>query len=69
MKNNMGSTDRAIRLMVALLLVTLFVTNVVTGIVGIVLTVAGIILFVTSIIGFCPIYGLFGITSCPLNKA
>lgn len=69
MKNNIGSTDRALRLMAALLLVTLFVTNVVTGIVGIVITVAGVILFATSIVGFCPIYGLFGITSCPLNKA
>ena len=64
MKKNMGNADRIIRLLLAMLFAVLGFLNIVTGTAGVILLVlAGIFAF-TSIIGFCPIYSLFGINSC-----
>ncbi len=68
MKTNMGGMDRSIRIGIALLAVALYFTNILTGTLGIVaLVVAGIFLL-TSVISFCPLYAIFGITTCPVKK-
>jgi hypothetical protein len=56
MKKNMGVIDKAIRIIVAMLFVILYFTNVVTGIFGIVLLIFAAVFVLTSIIGFCPLY-------------
>jgi hypothetical protein len=56
MKKNVGSLDSVIRLVIAAILVVLFLTHVLTGTVGIILLVAGIILALTAFVSFCPIY-------------
>ncbi|MBX3256314.1 MAG: DUF2892 domain-containing protein [Chitinophagaceae bacterium] len=68
MKKNVGSADRAIRLTLAVVFTLLYVTKVVTGTPGIVLLVAGIILALTSLINFCPVYALLGIRTCTVKK-
>jgi hypothetical protein len=56
MKKNMGVFDKAIRILIALVIVVLYFTNVISGTLGVVLlVVAGVVVF-TSIIGWCPIY-------------
>jgi len=68
MKSNMGSMDRSVRIGVALLAVVLYFTDILTGTLGIVaLIVAGVFLL-TSVISFCPLYAIFGITTCPVKK-
>lgn len=68
MKKNMSSTDKIIRLIVSAIMVTLYLTNTVDGVLGIILLVlAGIFTF-TSIIGFCPLYAIFGISTCAVKK-
>lgn len=68
MKKNMSSTDKIIRLIVSAIMVTLYLTNTVDGVLGIILLVlAGIFTF-TSIIGFCPLYAIFGISTCTVKK-
>ena len=64
MKKNMGSMDRLIRVIIAILLGSLYFTNVITGALGIVLISLSIIFVLTSLIGFCPLYTLFGIKTC-----
>jgi hypothetical protein len=65
MKVNMGGADRTIRVLIALAIAVLYITNVITGTLGIILLIlAGVFLF-TSVIGFCPLYTLFGIRTCP----
>ena len=56
MKNNMGTIDRVIRVLIAAVLIILYSTNVLCGIPGIILLVISGILIVTSVIGFCPMY-------------
>ena len=64
MKKNMGSMDRLIRVIIAILLGSLYFTNVITGALGIVLISLSIIFVLTSLISFCPLYTLFGIKTC-----
>ena len=63
MKLNMGSADRIIRLLIALVIVILLVAGVLNGTLAVILGVVAIIFFVTSIIGFCPLYVIFGLST------
>ncbi len=68
MKRNMGSNDKLIRLGAAIVLIILFYKEVITGTLGIIALVVALILTITSLIGFCPLYALFGIKTCRSNK-
>lgn len=61
MKRNMSTADRSIRLIIAALLIILYLTNVLTGTLGIVFLVIAGILMLTSFVGYCPLYTLLGI--------
>ncbi len=63
MKKNMGTIDRVARVLVAVLLAVLFFTKVVTGVLGIVLLVVGVVFLLTSAISFCPLYLPFGLST------
>ncbi len=56
MKKNLGTADRIIRLVIAAIVVALFVGNIITGTLGIVLMAAAGVFALTSFISFCPIY-------------
>lgn len=68
MKKNMGGADRIIRLMIAAIIAILFFTNVITGTLGIILLILGGVFVLTSLVGFCPLYTLVRINTCPKNK-
>lgn len=61
----MGSMDKIIRLILAALFVILFATNVVSGTVGYILVALAGVFALTSVISFCPLYTLIGISTCP----
>lgn len=63
MKANVGTIDKVIRLLVAVIFVALFFTNVVTGTPGIILLVLAGVFVLTSLISFCPLYLPFGINT------
>ncbi|MDD2306552.1 MAG: DUF2892 domain-containing protein [Prolixibacteraceae bacterium] len=63
MKKNMGTIDKVIRILVAVVFAVLFFTNVVTGTLGIILLVLGVVFVLTSLISFCPLYWPFGINT------
>lgn len=56
MKTNIGSTDRIIRVILAVVLVALYYTHVISGTVAIILLVCAGMLLLTSYIRFCPMY-------------
>jgi hypothetical protein len=64
MKNNMGSIDRIVRIVIVAGLVALYFTDIVTGLWGTVALVAASIFTLTSLVGFCPIYAIFGVKTC-----
>jgi hypothetical protein len=59
----MGVIDRIIRVVIALVLGVLIYLKVITGILAIVLGVIGGIFILTSIIGICPLYLPFKIST------
>ncbi|MCH6199875.1 DUF2892 domain-containing protein [Aquiflexum sp. LQ15W] len=68
MKKNMGTTDRIIRTIIALIAVYLYFGGIVTGTLGIVLVVVAAVFLLTSLVSFCPLYTLFGLRTCPAKK-
>ena len=53
MKKNMGSIDRIIRVIIALIIGVLYFTGTVSGTLGIVLLVLAGVFVLTSVISFC----------------
>jgi hypothetical protein len=64
MTKNMGSADRIIRLIVAAVAAILYFTGTLTGTLGIVALVVAAIFTLTSVISFCPIYAIVGMSTC-----
>jgi len=64
MKKNMGSTDRIVRVLIAVVFVGLYFGNVVTGTWGIVLLALAAIFLLTSFVSICPAYMPFGLSTC-----
>ena len=61
MKANIGSFDKVIRIILAIIFAVLYFTKLVDGTVGIVLLVLSGILLLTSIFNFCPLYTILGL--------
>ncbi len=68
MKKNMGTIDNAIRILVAVVVVILFFTGVISGILSIILLVLAAVFVLTSLIGFCPLYKPLGLTTDKSTK-
>ena len=65
----MGTVDRVLRIVLALVFAGLYATGMVQGTVGIVLLVLGGVFVLTSLLGTCPIYSVLGLSTCPTKKA
>ncbi len=61
MKANIGTLDRIFRIITALVIGTLYFTKTINGTGATALLVIGVILMLTSFIGFCPLYYPFKI--------
>ncbi len=63
MKKNMGILDKIIRILIAVVVVILYFTAVISGTVAIVLLILSGIFILTSLISRCPLYLPFGIST------
>lgn len=59
----MGNMDRTIRIIVAAVIALLCFTGQITGTAAIILGVIAVIFIVTSLISFCPLYAILGIST------
>lgn len=64
MKANMGREDRMVRVLVAAVIVVLFLTNVISGVLASVLLALAGVFMLTSGVSYCPLYAPFGLTTC-----
>jgi hypothetical protein len=69
MKKNMGAGDKTIRTLLAIVMAVLVFTKVVHGALAYVLAIFAVIFILTSLIGFCPLYVLFRISTLPKSKS
>lgn len=56
MKKNIGSPDKIVRILFAVVVAILYFADVISGTTALVLGVIGLVLFVTALVGTCPIY-------------
>lgn len=63
MNTNEGNLDRALRVLLGIVLLSLVVIGPKT-----MWGLAGIVPLVTGLIGFCPLYKLVGLNTCPLKR-
>ncbi len=63
MKGNMGALDRILRIIIAVVFGILYFAKVVTGTIGIILLVIAIIFLLTSLVGYCPLYSVIGVST------
>ena len=68
MKKNVGTTDKIIRIVIAVVIAVLIVLGIIKGTLAIILASLGIILVITSLISFCGLYTLFGVSTCPAKQ-
>ncbi len=59
----MGTTDRAIRTVAAVVIGLLYFTGVISGTLAVVLSIVAVAFLLTSTVGFCPLYAPFGIST------
>lgn len=68
MKSNVGLGDKIIRILIAVVIAVLIFIEILTGIWAIILGIFGGIMLVTAVVGFCGLYTVFGINTCPAKK-
>lgn len=67
MKANMGSTDKIIRILAAVLITVLYFTNLISGTLAIILLIIAGVFLLTSFLSICPLYIPFGISTKSKN--
>ncbi|MEI2766620.1 MAG: DUF2892 domain-containing protein [Dermatophilaceae bacterium] len=63
MKANVGNADKGVRVAIAVVAAILALT-VAAGALKVVLWAVAAIMLVTAVVGFCPLYRLFGMSTC-----
>ncbi|MEP0006344.1 MAG: DUF2892 domain-containing protein [Balneola sp.] len=69
MKKNIGSADKIVRLLLAVAGIGIYFTDTVTGTWGLVILIVGLILGLTALINFCPIWATFGVKTTPRSES
>ncbi len=69
MKKNMGTIDRIIRVVVAIVIGILYFTSQITGTAAIILGILAIVFLLTSAVSTCPLYLPFGLSTRPKQAA
>ncbi len=65
MQTNVGTVDRVIRLLVGLVILSFVLTGETAARW---LGLIGLVPLATAVAGTCPVYALFGATTCPLRQ-
>ncbi len=64
----MGNADRIIRIIIAAAIGLLYWKGIIPGTLGIVLSILAVVFLLTSLISFCPLYTIFGLKTCKIEK-
>ncbi len=63
MRTNMGTLDRGIRILIALIIAGLYFTGIISGYLALILIVFAGVFILTSLISFCPLYLPFNLST------
>lgn len=68
MTSNMGSADRIIRLLAAVVIGYLYFADIISGTVAVILGIIAVAFVLTSLIGWCPLYVPFKFSTKKTEK-
>jgi hypothetical protein len=68
MVRNESNVDRVVRALVGAVLLIAWMAGWVAGTLAIALGVVGVVLLATAAAGFCPLYRLFGVSTCAVPQ-
>lgn len=68
MKKNMGNIDRALRILVAAVIIVLYFMGQISGTAAIIGLILAAVFILTSFISFCPLYLPFKFSTRPEDK-
>ena len=63
MKTNIGTIDKTVRILIAVVIAGLYFSNVISGTLAILLGVLAVVFIITSFLSFCPLYLPFNIST------
>jgi hypothetical protein len=63
MKKNMGTIDRVIRFLIAVVVAVLYFTGQISGTAAIILGILAVVFLLTSAVGTCPLYAPIGLST------
>ncbi len=69
MLKNESNTDRVIRVVAAVVLGAVAFWLGIASVLGIILAIVAVVLLVTAAVGFCPLYRVFGLSTCPVTPS
>lgn len=61
--------DKIVRLVLVVIIAALAYTNVISGALAVILLILAGVFLLTSLIGFCPLYWPFKISTCPRKES
>lgn len=65
----MGAIDKVVRIIIAVVVFALFFTEVIEGALAYTLLALSGIFVLTSLISFCPLYTIFGASTCKVKES
>lgn len=68
MKRNMGKIDKIVRFTIAVIIALLVYYGVIQGALSYILLTVAAVFLLTSLTGFCPLYGFCGLNTCKVRK-
>lgn len=68
MKKNMGTADKVVRILLAIVIAGLYFANLISGTIAIILLILAGVFILTSFMSFCPLYLPFGLSTRKKEK-
>lgn len=69
MKKNVGSADKAVRIIAAIVIAVLYFTNEISGVIAIILGIFAVVFIITSFMSFCPAYLPLGLSTAKKDES
>ena len=64
----MSNADKGVRTLIAVAIAVLYYLDIIQGTLAYILMAVAIIFLITSLVNFCPLYRVFGISTCKIKS-
>ncbi len=64
----MSNADKGVRTLIAVAIAVLYYLDIIQGTLAYILMAIAIVFLITSLVNFCPLYKVFGISTCKIKN-